>query len=143
MRIPNISEIRNKDYRVLIELGDIANSTRTPSSDFRAVRRRMFLSMVNNPQITDTAQLNETPERIDRQAQRFAQEQSPDLLDENLSSRGAASGRYDLYDTYVLSGTFGELMRGRQGTYIFDVTLTNVGSREIVFAEQMVSKEVR
>lgn len=143
-RLPGIPAIANNPTRVLIELGDIQNATDTPSSDFSVLRRRMFLSMVNNPQITNTAQINESPGRADRQARGLGQDQAPDLMDEGTGGGTPRGARYNLEDTYVLNGTFGEIRRGSgQSTYVFDITLTNVGSREIVFVDQFEFKQVR
>jgi len=141
-RVPSIQEIEAKPYRVLIELGDIQNSTNTSPRDFETIRRRIFLSMVNNPQITNTAQINQHPSRTARQAGAFKGEEPKDLMDEGIETRSTA-GEYRLEDTYTINGTFGEIKRAGISTYIFDVTMVNLSTREIVFAEVFEARQAR
>lgn len=144
MRLPNVPDIAQKNHRVLIELGDIENNTSTRTSDFNTIRRRIFINMVNNTQITNTAQINERPDRTRRMSEAYLQEDAPDLLDEGTSGSGNSGAvQYRLEDIYTLSGTFGEIRRGGNSLYLFDVTLTNLRSREIVFAEQFEARQSR
>ena len=131
-RIANVDEIRNAPQRVVIEMGDIHNKTYTPTSDFQIMRRRVFASLVNNGPVSQLADILEAPETMDAQRDRFA----PDY---------ASTDRYDTRQTYLLQGYFGELTRGggAQSTYYYEMTLTNLQSRRIVFTEQFDAKQVR
>ncbi len=143
LHIPSIPEIKEKPHRVVIELGDILNDTNTQPRDFAVIRRRIFLSMVNNPQIRYTAQINESPSRIAKQGKKYEQDTPPDLLDEGNVPRESGPRSYQLGDVYSLNGTFGEIRRGGDSTYIFDMTLVNLESGEIVFAEIFEARQGR
>lgn len=146
-RLPSIAEISSKSYRVVIELGDIQNNTtrhQTSRSDFEAIRRRIFISMVANQQITNIAQINEHPRRVQDVAGDFVTDQEQiDLLDEGVEQTQNAPNQYRLSDTYLLNGTFSEIRRGTHSTYLFDMTIVNSGTRAIVFADQFEARQVR
>ena len=138
-RIANIPEIAQNPNPVAIELGAITNETLTRTSEFEAIRRRIFLNMTNSDFVrSGRARIYEQPEIMDEQAERFAS-------GTRTYGSGPITARYRLEDTFLLQGTFHELTRleGQQSTYMFDVTLVNLASRQIVFAEQMTSKQVR
>jgi len=87
-RVPTIPEIAGKDYRVVLAMGNITNDTRSRSGDFLMIRRRMFIAMVNNRQIANTAKMIEDQQRLGDLMRGFVDEASVDVLDENLSTGG-------------------------------------------------------
>lgn len=131
-RIARIPEIAQSPDRVVIEMGAIENNTQTPSSDFAIMRRRVFSGLVNSDLVRPYADILEAPEITDRQRGRFATDPG-------------STDRYDTRATYLLQGFFGELSRGGgiQSNYYYEMTLTNLQSRRIVFVEQFDSKQIR
>lgn len=142
-RVSNINEITTRQTKPVIALGNIRNTTRTSSQDFEAIRRRVFVGLVNS-NVSRYADMVERVEIIDEQTRRLAPQPSRDLLDERRTEPPQGP-RYSPADTYVLQGEFSELIRGggATSTYIFDATLTHLGSGRIVFAEQYEFKQVR
>ncbi|MEO1129540.1 MAG: hypothetical protein AAFX05_07515 [Planctomycetota bacterium] len=132
VRLANVPEIQDAPTKVVVEMGAIENETYTPTSDFRRIRRSIFLNMVNSDVITNVADIVESPELMDEQARRLAPQ--------DMEPVGA---RYDPDIVYVLQGSFGEIRRGGDSTYIFDATVTHLASRRLVFAEQYTSKQDR
>lgn len=132
LRIATIDEIANAPQKVVIEMGDIENKTLTPTSDFSIMRRRVFAGLVNSSAVSRVADIVEAPEVMDQQRDRFAVDR-------------ASTDRYDTRGTYLLQGYFGELTRGggAQSNYYYEMTLTNLQTRRIVFAEQFDSKQIR
>ncbi len=129
--------------KVVIELGWIRNATNTPASDFEMLRRRVSGRLINSEAVRNVAKIMESPESMDQQAARFSQEAPPDRLDEATSSGGTATFRYAASDTYLLNGEFHEATRGGASTYYLEMTLTNLQTREIVFAQPFDFKQVR
>lgn len=141
-RVAHVDEITESETKVALEMGAITNNTSTPSNDFKIIRRKVFMGLVNNSIVTQHANVYESPELMDEQADRFGSGENTDLFDDGPPA--TPTDRYAAEDTYVLQGEFGEITRGRnQSTYVFDVTLTNLASRRVVFAEQFTSKELR
>lgn len=141
-----LPEIQGSQYRVIIELGSIQNNTRTPSSDFAAIQRRVFLTLAQSDFVRKGARVVESRARMARDAGTAGQGavvQDPLGREPAVVAGGLAT--YPLQDTYFLQGTFSELSRGRgiQSTYQFDFTLTNAQSREIVYANQIAAKQFR
>ena len=132
LRIATIDEIASAPQKVVIEMGDIENKTLTPTSDFAIMRRRVFAGLVNSSAVSRVADIVEAPEVMDQQRDRFAVDR-------------ASTDRYDTRGTYLLQGYFGELTRGggAQSTYYYEMTLTNLQTRRIVFAEQFDTKQIR
>jgi hypothetical protein len=132
-RISGVSEIRESGSRVVIEMGDIENRTSTPSNDFAIMRRRTFASLVNSDAVSRYADILEAPEVMDDQYQRFG------------TPGGVGTDRYNTRATYLLQGYFGELVRGGgvQSSYYYEMTLTNLQTRRIVFVEQFDTKQFR
>lgn len=128
MSIPNIQQ---SQYRVILEMGSIQNMTQTPSSDFAALQRKVFLTLQQSDFVRRGAKVVERRDRMDRDAQ--------------LAGATGNVAQYTVGDTYFLQGTFSELSRGGgyQSTYLFDFTLTSAESREIVYARQFEFKQVR
>lgn len=132
LRISTIDEIANAPGKVVIEMGDIENKTLTPTSDFSIMRRRVFAGLVNSSAVARVADIVEAPEVMDEQRDRFGVDR-------------ATTDRYDTRGTYLLQGYFGELTRGggAQSNYYYEMTLTNLQTRRIVFAEQFDTKQIR
>lgn len=142
-RINGISDITDPSKpKVVIALGNIENTTRTPSRDFAAIRRRVFTRLVNS-NLRQHADIIEDISMMDVQNQRFAQPTGPDRLDEGTSGGAAQVARWDRSRTYIINGTFSELLRGDVSTYLFDMTLTQLSSGRIEFAEQYDFKQER
>ncbi|MBL8746423.1 MAG: hypothetical protein JNK58_08720 [Phycisphaerae bacterium] len=137
------STFASHSTKVVIELGWIKNVTNTPSSDFEMLRRRVTGRLINSEAVRHVAKIMESPEAMDQQAGRFAQAAAPDRLDESTSSEGTATNRYSASDTYLLNGEFREALRGGASTYYLEMTLTNLQTREIVFAQPFDFKQVR
>ncbi len=146
-QIARIPEIRSSATQVVIELGGLQNNTRTPSGDFAAVQRRVFLTLVNSDLARENARIVERRERVARDAAGVMPPASADPLGrgESTTSPQGTMKDYPLDATYFLQGTFSELSRGGgvQSTYVFDFTLTNASSRQIVFARQITPKQYR
>lgn len=140
-RIADIDEITTRGSKVVIEMGSIRNdSPSTPSSDFRLIQRRVFTKLVNSNVVRRHADVVEQNARVNRDIQDTRPSQ-PDLLDERLGGTDQADV-YSLDATYILTGTFGEMLRGRdQRNYYFEMALTHAKSRRIVFVETFDSKQ--
>jgi hypothetical protein len=140
-RIADIDEITTRPSKVVIEMGSIRNdSPSTPSSDFRLIQRRVFTKLVNSNVVSKHASIVEQNARVNRDIQDTRPSQ-PDLLDERLEGTDQADV-YSLDSTYILTGTFGEMLRGRdQRNYYFEMALTHAKSRRIVFVETFDSKQ--
>ena len=142
--IATISDITGSPTKVAIELGRIDNRTRTPSSDFEIVRRRVFIAMQQSDYINRFCTVYESPEAMDAEYARLAPQGAPDRLDEGRGGGGGTQrNRPDL--VYVLNGWFGETVRGGglQSDYYFELTLTNLATRKRVFASQKIEKQLR
>ncbi len=145
-QIARIPEIRSSPTQVVIELGGLQNNTRTPSNDFAAVQRRVFLTLVNSDLARESARIVEQRDRVVRDtAGVMPAAQADPLGREQPTSNQGSMKDYPLDLTYFLQGTFSELSRGNgiQSTYVFDFTLTNAASRQIVFARQITPKQYR
>ena len=138
--IPDITDTSKP--KVVIALGNIDNTTRTPSRDFAAIRRRVFTRLVNS-NLRQHADIIENLEIMDAQNERFAQPSGPDRLDEGNSGGPARVARWNRDRTYIINGTFSELLRGDVSTYLFDMTLTQLSTGRIEFAEQYDFKQER
>jgi len=140
-RIADIDELTTRSSKAVIELGSIKNdSPSTPSSDFSLIQRRVFTKLVNSNVVRKHADIVERRSRVDRDIQ-DTRPNEPDLLDERLTNPDQ-SAVYDLDATYILTGTFGEISRGRdQKNYYFEMALTHAKSRRIVFVETFDSKQ--
>lgn len=140
MRLVEVKEIKDSPTKVVIVLGALTNQTRTPRSDFEAIRRRIFTRLVNS-NVRSVASVVEDPDVMNSQRARYAPEQPVDRLDEGSS--GTPMGQYDPKITYALQGNFSELKRPGTSTYVFDFTVTQLSSGRIVFADQFEFKQIR
>lgn len=142
---PRIAEANASGKRVVLEFGGLNNRTTTPRSDFEAIQRRVFIGLVNNNQLRQRFLVVESGATMDAEADRLSGSRSPDLLDESRGTARTPTRRYDPEFVYVIRGNFDEIKRGGniQSNYIFDMTVTHLASREIVFAEQFEFKQLR
>jgi len=141
-RIGSIPAITGAPAKVVIVLGNIENTTRTPNRDFATIRRRIFMKMVNS-NVKQHADIIEDLSKMDALNQHYGQPATVDRLDEGTGSPPAQAARYNRDYTFVLNGTFGELLRGDVSTYISDFSLTQLSSGRIEFAEQYEFKQER
>lgn len=120
-QISDIPEIRNNPNRVILELGSLQNETRTPLSDFEMIQKRLHRAVQRSPHLRNKVMVVASRDRMDYE----------------MSKLGAGGGAatYDPNQTYVLQGDFYEAIRGNARRYWFNLQLTNVASRAIVFTE--------
>ena len=119
--LADIDHIHSAPTRATLELGDLHNRTRTPTSDFEAIQYRIRGKLMKSRIIRDHFMIVEDPNRMDREKFRVAGE----------GNTGTA--RYAPDITYLLIGDFFESRRGSTRRYYFEFKLTNLASREIVF----------
>ncbi len=130
VQLADIPEIADAQYRQVLELGSIDNKTRTPTTDFMQIQRRLRSKLLKSRLIRDHFKVVESRQRMDRELSRV-QGQEEDLLQEHTSPQGTA--KYDAGMTYVLQGDFYESNRGNRRQYYLNFKLTNLRTREIVF----------
>ena len=140
-KISSIPEIKNAKTRQIMELGDIYNKTRTPTSDFELIQRRLRGKLIRSSLATNNFKFVESTRRMDREKRRIQGGDNNNLLQENRGTGG--TDRYDPRATYVLQGDFLESVRGNRRNYYFEFKLTNLQSREIVFVESFDLGQVR
>lgn len=119
MKIPGI---RESETQVILELGGISNKTRTPSTDFEIIQRRVRNQLLKSDYVLKNVAIVENRQRLDREIDRIANDQE-------------GTNIYDPSSTYVLLGDFMEANRGGKRYYYFDFTLTELKSRRVVFNE--------
>lgn len=129
-QLADLPEITDAQYRQVLELGSIDNKTRTPTTDFMQIQRRLRSKLLKSRLIRDHFKVVESRQRMDRELSRVQGEEE-DLLQENTSPPGTDS--YDAGITYVLQGDFYESTRGDRRQYYLNFKLTNLRTREIVF----------
>jgi hypothetical protein len=129
-QISDIPEFKEAKTRLVIELGSILNKTRTPSTDFELIQRRLRGRLMRSKHVTNNFMFVESRARSEAELERV-QGKDPDLLQEGTGGGGTA--RYDPKNTYVMTGDFLEAVRGDRRQYYFEVKLTNLASRAIVF----------
>lgn len=128
--LTSLPAVQRADRRLVLELGTIQNRTRTASSDFEMMQRRLRSSLLRSRLITDHFMIVEGRQRMEGELQRI-QGQPQDLLQEGLDNGGVA--QFDPRDIYVLQGDFYESVRGTTRRYYFNFKLTHLATREIVF----------
>lgn len=145
--IARVPEIKGSPTKVIIEMGSIQNRTDTPSSDFDAMQREVFSTLVRSDVARDVAQFRERFDRVSRDA---AGMQGQVIVDptgrEAPRQVGAAVEQSDLNYVYFLQGTFSELSRagGIQSTYVLNFSLVKGTNRSIVWTSpQYRFKQVR
>lgn len=141
-----LPKIKEQSYRVVLEMGSIQNMTETPSSDFAAIQRRVFLTLQNSDFVRNGARIVERRGRVENDAGSASQPVvTQDPMGREPPRVSGGMKEYSLGETYFLQGTFSELSRagGRQSTYQFDFTLTHAETREIIYARQFSFKQLR
>jgi len=130
VQLADIPEIVDAEFRQVLELGSIDNKTRTPTTDFMQIQRRLRSKLLKSRLIRNQFKVVESRRRMNRELSRV-QGQEEDLLQERTSPQGTA--QYDAGMTYVLQADFYESNRGDRRHYYFNFKLTNLQTREIVF----------
>ncbi|MCC7407550.1 MAG: hypothetical protein IT442_05735 [Phycisphaeraceae bacterium] len=130
--LSEIPEIKQAPTRVVLELGDISNKTRTSTGDYELIQHRLRANLMQSKLIRDHFKIVEGRARMDRELNRVAGPGAGDILQEEGSAGQTAT--YDPAITYVLQGDFFEADRGGRRQYFFEFKLTNLKSRDIVFS---------
>lgn len=134
--LADIPEIENAPEKVVLELGDILNQTRTPTGDFELIQNRLRSQLRTSRVLRNRVMFVEGRARMNRELARInGGGSSGDLLQEGTASGGGAGGtaRYAPEKTYVLQGDFQEATRGSTRRYLFIFRLVNLVTREIVW----------
>lgn len=109
--------------RLVLELGGIDNQTRTPSTDFELIQRRLRSRLMQSQLLRSKFMFVEGVARAEQEAQRV----------QGGSTGQPQTNRYDNDDVYILHGDFYEAIRGDRRQYFFNFKLTHAQTREIVF----------
>lgn len=128
----DLPEIRNAEYRQVLELGSIQNKTRTPTSDFELIQNRVRNTLSKSKLVRNSFRIVQGRARSEAELARV-QGQPQDLLQEGGNTSGVRID--DPATVYVLQGDFFESRRGDRRQYYFNFQLTNLQSREIVLNE--------
>lgn len=120
--LPTINTAKGPDGRAVLELGTIANNTQTPTGDFELMLNRLRGKLFKS----DVVRRNFAVV-VDRS--RMLSEQ------QRTGATGGAASTYDANVTYLLQGDFHEAVRRERRQFYFQVTLTHLASREIVFQD--------
>lgn len=126
----DITDIRDAQSKVVLELGDIYNKTNTDSTDFELIQRRLRGRLWENPSVKNTFLIVESRQRMDAEKGR-------------VGDAAGTTARYDPALTYVLQGDFFEAVRGDRRQYYFEFKLTNIQSRKIVFLKSFDLAQLR
>lgn len=118
--------------RLILEMGSIDNQSRTPSSDFELIQRRLRSQLMRSQLIKSKFMFVEGRARAERDVNRIQGNNNGDLLQEG---NAGATDQYANNDTYLLLGDFLEANRGNRRQYFFNFKLVHAQSREIVFDE--------
>lgn len=133
-QIADIPEFSDAKYRLVIEMGSLQNKTRTPTADFEMIQSRLRSRLINSKVAKANFRFVESRKRANAEIDRVEGGSTPDLLQDGTG--GGTSARYDPKLTYVMTGDFFEAIRGDRRQYSFEIKLTNLASRDIVFSEQ-------
>lgn len=128
--LPDVQEIQALPTKAVLELGDIANNTRTPSNNFEMIQRRLRGQLLQSRMIKDNFIVVESGRRMDLELTRVTGPPADDLLQEGGGGGGTA--QYDPNITFLLMGDFYEAGRGDTRRYWCEFKLVNLGSRQIV-----------
>lgn len=118
--------------RLILEMGSIDNQTRTPSSDFELIQRRLRSHLMRSKLIKSKFMFVEGRARAERDVTRIQGGNAGDLLQEGNAGQ---TNQYANNDTYLLLGDFLEANRGNRRQYYFNFKLVHAQTREIVFDE--------
>jgi len=130
IQLADIPQIAEAQQRQILELGSIDNKTRTPTTDFMQIQRRLRSKLIKSQLVRDRFKIVESRQRMD---QELARVQGPQEIEPQESTSPQGTTRYDAATTYVLQGDFYESIRGPRRQYYFNFKLTNLQTREIIF----------
>lgn len=140
LELADLPEVRDAQYRQVLELGSLVNHTNTPTGDFEQIQRRVRNQLVKSPHIRDNFRIVAGRQRMQREYDRVVGQQE-DLLQESTATAGP---RIDSPETvYLLQGDFYESNRGSRSQYYFTFQVTNLQTREIVLNEDFDLGRVR
>lgn len=108
--------------RLVLEMGGIDNKTRTPSTDFELIQRRLRSELMKSQLIRSKFMFVESVARQEQELQRIQQGGGANQTD-----------RYANQDIYILQGDFLEAIRGNRRQYFFNFKFVHAQTREIVF----------
>lgn len=134
--LADIPEVQNSPTKLVLELGDMENHTRTPYSDFMLIQRRVQNQLLSSNVVKNQFILVEGPARMDLEKQR-------------VTSNDSSSARYDAGQTFMLMGDFFESNRvekdrgGDVRRYYFTFKLVNLQTRQIVFSNDYDLAQLR
>lgn len=137
----DLPRIAQSDTRVVLELGDILNKTRSSTVDFEIVQRRLRSKLLNSGVATDNMLIVEDRRRMDRELERLVGPNQSDILQQNPTPAGTAI--YDPNDIYVLQGDFLQSRRSGVDRFLFEFKLTHLASRQIVFNKDYLLAQER
>ena len=129
LELSQIPEVKSATTRLVLELGGLNNKTRTSTTDFEMIEKRLRGQLTQSNIVTDNFVVVISRRRMDRELDRI-QGREEDLLQEGETT---GTHKYDPKITYVLLGDFYEARRSGSLRYFFQFTLTNLASRSIVF----------
>lgn len=109
--------------RMILELGSIDNKTRTPSTDFEMMQRRLRSALMRSNLIKSKFMFVEGISRTQQDLERVQ------------GGQVEQTSRYAGKDTYILMGDFMEANRNARRQYWFNFKLVHASTREIVFDE--------
>jgi Peptidoglycan-synthase activator LpoB len=113
--------------RATLELGDILNKTRTSTTDFELIQKRLRGALQRSQLVRSKMRIVESRSRIEAERER---------VNADPTTNAGGSAKYDPKFTFVLQGDFYEAKRGDRRQYYFEFKLTNLQSREIVYLNQ-------
>ena len=119
--ITSIPQVRDSSERLVLELGSIENRTRTATTDFELIQRRLRSQLMRSDVVRRNFMIVEGRQRMDSELQRVA------------GVTDSTTARYNPADTFVLQGDFFEARRGDRSQFFFNFKLTNLATRELVF----------
>ena len=131
--ISDIPEIDKAPQKVVLELGDILNQTRTPTGDFELIQNRLRSQLRSSRLLRDRVMFVESRARMNRELRRIDGGDGQDLLQEGVATPGGGTARYAPANTYVLQGDFQEATRSSTRRYLFLFRLVNLVTREIIW----------
>jgi len=108
--------------RLVLEMGGIDNKTRTPSTDFELIQRRLRSELMKSQLIRSKFMFVESVARQEQELQRIQQ-----------GGGASQTNRYANEDIYILQGDFMEAIRDSRRQYFFNFKLVHAQTREIVF----------
>ena len=122
LALPDIEAIKDDKDRKVLELGTISNSTQTPTGDFELMLNRLRGKLLKSDVIRKRFTVVMSRSRMQAEQDR-------------TGATGQGPAAYNANHTYLLQGDFHEAVRLNRRQFYFQVTLTHLASREIVFQD--------